>query len=115
VADFLINLKDRRNDAIRFQYRYTKDEVNQINLDARVKTIDPLYVFGGVRYDLLNQYMVAAIGGAEYQAQCWSLGLSLEYLGQPPLGTRQSEWKFKVYFTLLNLGTAGSRPYFMNL
>ena len=115
VMDFLISVKDRRNDAIRFQYRHTKDEVNQINLDARVKTIDPLYIFGGIRYDLLNQYMVATIGGAEYQAQCWSLGFSVEHFGQPPLGTRQSETKFKVYFTLLNLGTAGSRPYFMNL
>ena len=115
VMNFLIDVKDRRNDAVRFQYRYTKDEISQINLDARVKTIDPLYVFGGVRYDLLNHYMVAILGGAEYQAQCWSLGFSVEHFGQPPLGTRQSETKFKVYFTLLNLGTAGSRPYFMNL
>jgi LPS-assembly protein len=115
VMNFLIDVKDRRNDAVRFQYRYTKDEISQINLDARVKTIDPLYLFGGVRYDLLNRYMVAGIGGAEYQAQCWSLGFAAEYWGEPPLGTRQSEFKFKVYFTLLNLGTAGSRPYFMNL
>jgi LPS-assembly protein len=113
--DFLIRVKDRRNDAVQFQYRYTKDEVNGINLIARVKTIDPLYLFGGVSYDLLNHYLVTGIGGAEYQAQCWSLGFSVEYLGQPPLGTRQSQTNFKVYFTLLNLGTAGGRPYFMNL
>jgi hypothetical protein len=59
--------------------------------------------------------MVAGIGGAEYQAQCWSLGFSVEYFGQSPLSTQQSETKFRVYFTLLNLGTAGKRPYFMNL
>jgi LPS-assembly protein len=124
VMNFLITAKDQRNDVVRFQYRYTKGEVNtinvdtgvnQINLDARVKTIEPLYIFLGTRYDLLNHYMVATVGGAEYQAQCWSLGFSAEYWGQPPAGTRQSEFKFKVYFTLLNLGTAGSRPYFMNL
>jgi LPS-assembly protein len=113
--DFLIRVKDRRNDAVQFQYRYTKGEVNGINLDARVKTIDPLYLYGGFRYDLLNHYMVATLGGAEYQAQCWSLGFSVEHWGQSPEGTQQSETKFKVYFTLLNLGTAGSRPYFMDL
>jgi lipopolysaccharide assembly outer membrane protein LptD (OstA) len=127
VMNFLINVKDRRNDVVRFQYLYTKGNareinldntkgsVSAINLDARVKTIDPLYLFGGVRYDVLNRYMVAGIGGAEYQAQCWSLGFSVEYFGQSPLSTQQSETKFRVYFTLLNLGAAGKRPYFMNL
>jgi LPS-assembly protein len=115
VMNFLINVKDRRNDAVQIQYRYTKDEVSQINLSTRVKTIDPVYIYWGASYDLLNQYMVATIVGAEYQAQCWSLGFATEYLGQPPAGNRQGDWKFKVYFTLLNLGTAGSRPYFMTL
>jgi len=127
VMNFLIKVKDRRNDVVRVQYRNTKGNVREINLDntrgsvreinldARVKTIDPLYLFGGVRYDSLNRYMVAGIGGAEYQAQCWSLGFSVEHFGQSPLSTQQSETKFRVYFTLLNLGTAGKRPYFMNL
>ena len=115
VVNFLINAKDRRNDVVQIQYRHTKDEVSQITLNTRVKTIDPVYIYGGVSYDLLNQYMVVANGGAEYQAQCWSLGFATEYLGQPPAGNRQGEWNFKVYFTLLNLATAGTRPYFMAL
>ena len=30
----------------------------QINLDARVKTIAPLYLFGGIRYNLLDKMKV---------------------------------------------------------
>jgi lipopolysaccharide assembly outer membrane protein LptD (OstA) len=114
VLNFLINAKDRRNDAIQVQYRYTKDNVKEINLDARIKAIAALYLLGSYRYDLLNQYRVASIYGAEYQAQCWSLGLVLENWGESPAGTQKSEKKINFHFTLLNLGAMGHKPYQMN-
>ncbi len=115
VLNFMIYAKDRRNDALRVQYRYTKDDVKEINLDGRVRTIDPLFLYGAFRYDLLNHYRVASIWGAEYQAQCWSLGLFVENRGRSPTGTQKSETKVKLYFTLLNLGSVGHKPYFMKL
>jgi LPS-assembly protein len=117
VFNFLLNCKDRRNDAVRVQYRYTKEpllsRVQEINLDARIKTISPLYVFGSFRYDLLNHWRVASFYGAEYQAQCWSLGLVVEDWGQSPTRTQESEVKVKVFFSLLNLGSLGHRAYQM--
>ena len=117
VFNFLLTGKDRRNDAVQVQYRYTGEpplnRVQEINLDARIKTISSLYVFGSYRYDLLNHWRVATIYGAEYQAQCWSLALVVENLGQSPIGTQQSEVKVKFHFSLLNLGSVGHKPYHM--
>ena len=117
VFNFLLTAKDRRNDAVQVQYRYTREpllnRVQEINLDARIKTISSLYVFGSYRYSLLNHWRVATIYGAEYQAQCWSAALVVENWGQSPIGTQESEVKVKFYISLLNLGLVGHKPYHM--
>jgi LPS-assembly protein len=113
--NFLFNVKDRRNDAVQVQYRNTKDNVREINLDARVKTIPPIYLFGAFYYNLFAGTWVQSIFGAEYQAQCWTLGFSIEDINRSPDGTQQKELKFQVYFNLLGIGTVGRKPYFMTL
>jgi LPS-assembly protein len=111
----LINVRDRRNDAIQVQYRNTKNNVGEINLDARVKTINPLYLYGGMRYNILEKTGVESIVGAEYQAQCWTLGLTIDNKNQSPDGTQKKELKFQIYFNLLGMGSTGHKPYFMTL
>ena len=142
--NFNIKVKDKRNDVFQVQYRNTKSSIQeiifdpratsppyfypyrdtggniqQINLDARVKTIDPLYVFAGFRYNLLDHYNVVNTYGVEYQAQCWSSALVVEQWGQPPSqplnGTRKKELKVNFYFNLLNIGSVGHKPYGMSL
>lgn len=113
LSNFLIRGKDRRDDVLQIQYLYTKDRNQGINLDARVKTISPLYIFGSYRYDLSNHWRVASIYGAEYQAQCWSLGFAVENWNQSPTGTQQKEVKVQLYVNLLNLGALGHKPYQM--
>ncbi len=116
VLNFLIKVKDQRNDVVQVQYRDTRDNVRQINLDARVKTIAPLYLFGSFYYNLLEGTWVQSIFGAEYQTQCWSLGFALTGRNQSPNGLQKREVKFQVYLNLLNLGSVGgSKPYLMKL
>ena len=107
ILNFLINVKDRRNDAVQVQYRNTKDNVREINLDARVKTIPPLYLLGAFYYNLLAGTWVQSIFGVEYQAQCWSAGFIFENINQSPDGTQPRDRKFHFYFNLLNLGSVG--------
>jgi LPS-assembly protein len=110
--------KDHRNDAVSVQYRNTRGairDVRQINLLARVKTIAPLYVFGGYYYNLLEHTWVQAAFGAEYQAQCWSAGFMIQNRNESPDGTVKKELKFHFYVTLLNLGSVGGKSPFMNL
>jgi LPS-assembly protein len=115
IINVAMTAKDRRNDAVLVQYRNTRSTIQEINLDARVKTINPLYLFGSFYYNLLAGMWVQGIFGAEYQAQCWSVGFVVEDINRSPDGTQKKERKFHVYFSLLNIGSVGHKPYFMGL
>ncbi len=115
VANVSINIKDNRNDAIFMQYRYAQRNIKEVNAGARIKTIPPLYLYGSVRYNFIDNWKVENIYGAEYQAQCWTLGLTVEDKGRSPDRTQEKELKFHVYVNLLGLGSLGKRSYFMGL
>ena len=58
VWNAAVGMRDNRKDLLQIQYRFTRDSIQEINLDTRIKTIPPLYLFGSVRYDLLNKWRV---------------------------------------------------------
>ena len=114
----LLNLsmgaKDRRSDVVTVGYSIARGTFKAINLDARVKTIPPLYLFGSYYYNILEGLWVYWRFGAEYQTQCWSVGFVLEETNRSPDGSLKRELKYNFYFNLLNIGSAGKRPYYMN-
>lgn len=110
----LIRAKDRRNDALQIEYRYTKDQIQTINVHTRLKTVEPLYLYGGIRYNLQFHTRVENIVGAEYQAQCWTLGFNLEDKNRSPDGLQRKEVRFQLYFHLLGLGGLGQKPKLMS-
>jgi hypothetical protein len=56
---------------------------------------------------------VENIYGAEYQAQCWTLGLTVEDINGSPDGTQKKEFKFQVYLNLLGVGAVGHKTGLM--
>jgi hypothetical protein len=68
-----------------------------------------------MRYNILDKMKVENIYGAEYQAQCWTLGLTIEDRNRSPDETQRKELKFQVYFILKGIGSVGHKPYFMTL
>jgi LPS-assembly protein len=116
VFNLAMVAKDPRNDAVSVGYgntRSTLGSFKEINLDARVKTIPPLYLFGSYYYNLLAGTWVQWIIGAEYQTQCWSAGFILQDINRNV--TIKKELKFEFYFKLLNIGSTGREPYHMKL
>ena len=111
----LIRVRDKRDDAISAQYRFTRDNLKGINLLARVRTIKPLYVYGASYYNLLDKMWVENIYGVEYRAQCWTLGVTVEDKNRSPDGSQKKELKFQVYFNLLGIGSIGHKSSFINL
>jgi LPS-assembly protein len=109
----LIASSDRRDDTVQVQYRNTRGSIKEINFDARVKTIAPLYLYGGIRYNLLEKMGVENVFGAEYQSQCWTMGLLVDHIHRSPDGTQKREIKFEVYLNLLGIGSFGRKPYFI--
>jgi LPS-assembly protein len=110
----LIHIKDQRNDAVMAQYRFTEKNIQGVNLFARVRTVEPLYVYGATYYNLLDKWRVENIYGAEYQAQCWTLGVTVEDINGSPDGTQKKELKFQVYLNLLGVGSVGHKINLMN-
>lgn len=126
VLNGVITVKDRREDMLLVEYRLNKnpnlesvkdvnERVRAINLHARVKTIPSLFLFGSFRYNLLEGMRIETIYGAEYQAQCWSLALTVEDKNRSPDHTQKRDLKFQIYLNLLNLGSIGHKPYLMKL
>ena len=108
-------LRDQRRDAIQVEYRNTKDQIEALNLYARIKTIEPLYLYGAFRYNLLDNSWVERIYGLEYQHQCWSVGFMIDDIAATPDGTQQSEIRYRFYFSLLGVGSLGHRPSWADL
>ena len=113
IVNFSLTAKDRRNDAVQVQYRDTRGTLREINVDARVKIIPPLYLFGSFYYNLLEGTWVQAVFGAEYQAQCWSAGFSVEDINRSPDGTQKRQLKYHFYVNLLNIGSSARQPSYM--
>jgi len=129
----LIRIKDKRNDAFQIEYRFSKTSdavsptnptgrINAINFHTRLKTVDPLYLYGGIRYNFQEDFRVESTYGLEYQAQCWTVGLTFEdrRVGvtvaekNGPLALKR-ETSFQLYLNLLGLGGLGSKPKIMGL
>jgi lipopolysaccharide assembly outer membrane protein LptD (OstA) len=108
-------VRDRRKDAFLIEYRDTKDQVQEANLYTRFKMIDPLSLYLALRYNLLDKAWVERIYGLEYQAQCWSIGFTLDDIAGTPDGTQHSELRYRVYFSLLGIGSLGHRPSWADL
>ena len=115
VLNGVVKVKDFRDDALQVEYRFTQDKIQQLNLYTKVKTIDPLYLYVTIRYNLLERWRVESAYGAVYQAQCWSLGLLVEDINRSPDGTQKRELKVEAYVTLLGLGSLGHIPRIMTL
>jgi lipopolysaccharide assembly outer membrane protein LptD (OstA) len=108
-------VRDNRNDAIQVEYRNTEDQIQALNLYTRIKIIEPLSVYVALRYNLLDNLWVERIYGAEYQSQCWSMGLMVDDIAGTPDGVQRDEVKVTFYFNLLGLGGLGHRPSWADL
>ncbi len=115
AGNVTLRIKDRRDDMVYFQYRYGQDQIEEIQSGARIRTIPSLYLYGSIRYNLKDHWKVENLYGAEYQAQCWALGLMVEDKGRSPDGTQKKEFKFQIYANLLGLGSLGRRSHLMGL
>ena len=115
ILNGLFKVKDLRDDTIQVEYRFTKDNIQELNVFTKFRTIDSLFLYGGIRYNLLDKFWVETDYGAVYQSQCFSLGLLFENINKTPTGTQQRELKVELFVTLLGIGSLGHMPYIFGL
>ncbi|MCX8118347.1 MAG: LPS assembly protein LptD [Desulfobacterota bacterium] len=110
-----LTLQDRREDLLSVQYRYGRSQLEELSAGVRIKVRPTLYLFGSTRYNLKDGWKVENLYGAEYRAQCWTLGLMVEDKGESPDKKQRKEVKVQAYLNLLGLGSLGKRPSLMGL
>jgi LPS-assembly protein len=115
ILNGLMRVKDLRDDAVQVEYRFTKDNIQELNFFTKLKTIDSLFLYWGIRYNLMDKYWVETDYGAVYQSQCWTLGLLFENINKTPTGTQQKELKVELFLTLMGIGSVGHKPYMLGL
>ena len=96
VINGLLNLKDPRGDSLRFEYRYTRDVVEQLNVDFHAKVTDQLDLFFGRAYDEAEKRNLETRYGVLYRKQCWDA----EFV----LTDSHDDRSFMVIVTLAGLG-----------
>jgi len=103
--NILIGLKDERGDSLDFEYRNTKDELEDINTKLGVKILDSLDLKIENRYSVFNDLSLETTLGIEYMSQCW--GVMVTYSDRAIEEEDRREQKYMVIFTLAGLGEFG--------
>jgi LPS-assembly protein len=105
----LAHLSDRRGDSFTAEYRFSKDELEQINLFSEIRLWEWADLFASYRYDLLNDLRVETRAGLTVRAQCWNATFSVEDVNRSADRTRDREVKFNLSISLVGLGSLGGR------
>jgi LPS-assembly protein len=108
-------LSDKRGDSLGLEYRYSRDEVENINVNLNVKILDSLDLFSTYSYNILEKRKIFSVYGADFRAKCWGIRFFVEDIKRSPLTIREGvpfrlvedEIKFRVQVTLTGIGSVG--------
>ncbi len=106
-------LSDKRGDAFGLEYAFSKDEVENINVNFKVRLQEWLDLFYRNSYNILEKRRFSSVYGLEFRAKCWGIQLSVEDKKRTPLTVRDStrlqedEIKFRIQVTLTGIGSIG--------
>ncbi len=71
-----LGISDRRGDKLTFGYRYTRDSIEEINLDLKAVITERLSGQFVIRLDQFNNKTVESTVGLTYTEQCWGIGVA---------------------------------------
>ncbi|GAB4167586.1 MAG: LPS-assembly protein LptD [Wenzhouxiangellaceae bacterium] len=109
VAALSVGWKGRDARQFRVGYRFRRDQVDQIDLRARVPVSSSLRLIGRFGYAFDDDATLEAMGGIEYESCCWALVASVRrYLNDRDRSERTAVF---LELHLKGLGSLGRRPY----
>jgi len=109
------DLSDGRGDVLGVEYRFSKDELENINANFKVRPREWLDLFFRYSYNIREDRRFFSVYGLEFRSKCWGVQLSVEDKKRTPLTVRDGEItriqgdeiEFKIQFTLTGLGSLG--------
>ncbi|UCD70777.1 MAG: LPS-assembly protein LptD [Syntrophobacterales bacterium] len=96
-------LSDRRGDALNLEYRYSRNEVDNIDVNFNVKILDSMDLFYNWNYNILENRRIFSIYGLDFRAQCWEIRFSVE--DKKGDARVEDEIDFKILVTLTGVGS----------
>ncbi len=108
-------LSDMRGDGLGLEYRYSRDEVENINVNLSVRIRDWLDLFTTYSYNVFENRRFSSTYGLNFRSKCWGVQMSVEDKKRTPLTVRDGEItrvqddeiKFRIQVTLTGLGSVG--------
>ena len=100
-----LTITDRRGDSLSAEYRFQRDELEEVNVSSKLHIIDPLDLSFSYRYNLLDDTRIETVYGIHWTHQCWEVGLKVYDINRSPDGLRDKEIKVMVEITLKGIGT----------
>ncbi len=71
-----LGISDWRGDKLTFGYRYTRDSIEEINMDLKAVITERLSGQFAIRLDQFNNQTVENTVGLVYTEQCWGVGVA---------------------------------------
>jgi len=105
VFNAMVRLEDRRKNFLRFEYRYSKDRIEEIDTSAGFGISKNLGIFFENRKAQHENRTLETIFGLNYHPQCW--GTTLTYRIRPGTEGRDQETQIMVEFYLKGVGKVG--------
>jgi LPS-assembly protein len=97
--------QNKRNDYLRFEYRYVRDELEGYRVKLRYKINNSLSAFYETRHSEFNDKTLDSLYALEYYAQCWSVRFVVEENARQD--GRDKEIEYAIMFNLAGLGEIG--------
>jgi len=99
VTNYDLTVSDWRNDVLTIGYRYTRDSVEEINVNLKAVINKNLSGTLITRRDRLNSRTIENTAGLVYSQQCWAVGFDLSQT--------ISDTRFVLKLSLVGLGRWG--------
>jgi len=103
--DAFLLMENKRDDYLRLEYRYVRDQIEGYLIKARFKINKSWSAFYETRRSEYNLKTLDSLYGLEYFAQCWSVRFNIEEKARQDGKDREIE--YSLLFNLAGLGTLG--------
>jgi len=103
--DAFLLMENKRNDYLRFEYRYVRDQIEGYRIKARFKINKSWSAFYETRRSEYTSKTLDSLYGLEYYAQCWSVRFNVQEKARQD--GRDREIEYSILFNLAGLGKLG--------
>ena len=98
-------MESKRNDYLRFEYRYVRDQLEGYRIKTLFKINKSWSAFYETRRSEYSSKTLDSLYGLEYYAQCWSVRFNIEEKAKQD--GRDREMEYMLLFNLAGLGKLG--------